>query len=134
MVDTLTISNYHSHGTQIQVLHLCNTCHKFMEWKHLPPHSLANYRWVGMILEELQGLTWLEELLVARAHLVGRVIRLEERKTTSYFALKGHTILLPQDTTRLLDLLPISPSSLPLAGLIRIGRDHRPGGQSLLRG
>jgi len=65
-----------------------------------------------MVPEELQGLTWLEELLVARAHLVGRVICLEERKTTSYFALKGHTIVLPQDTTRLLDLLPISPSSL----------------------
>jgi len=47
MVDKLAISNDHSHGTQIQVLHLCNTCHKFMEWKHLPPHSLANYRWVG---------------------------------------------------------------------------------------
>ena len=44
---------------------------------------------------------------------MGRVIRLEERKTTLYFALKGHTILLPQDTTRLLNLLPISPSSLP---------------------
>src|SRR5436190_22636025 len=84
-----------------------------MERKRLPTPSLANYRWVGTVPEELQGLTWLEELLVARAHLVGRVIRLEERKTTSYFTLKGHTILLPQDTTRLVDLLPISPSSLP---------------------
>ncbi|TMI79544.1 MAG: hypothetical protein E6H10_15205 [Bacteroidetes bacterium] len=113
MVDKLAISDDHSHGTQIEALHLCNTCHKFMERKRLPPHSLANYRWVGTVPEELQGLTWLEELLVARAHLVGRVIRLEERKATSYFALKGHTILLPQDTTRLLDLLPMSPSSLP---------------------
>jgi hypothetical protein len=31
----------------------------------------------------------------------------------SYFALKGHTVLLPQDTTKLLDLLPMSMSSLP---------------------
>ena len=115
MVDKLAISNDHSQSTQTQVLHLCNTCHKFMEWKCLPPHSLANYRWIGTgtAPEELRGLTWLEELLVARAHLVGRVIRLEERKTTSYFALKGHIILLPQDTTHLLDLLLISPSSLP---------------------
>jgi hypothetical protein len=113
MVDKLAISGDNSHATQIQTFHLCNPCYKFMERKRLPPHSLANYRWVGTVPEELQGLTWLEELLVARAHLVGRVIRLEERKTTSYFALKGHTILLPQDTTRLLDLLPISPSSLP---------------------
>jgi hypothetical protein len=27
--------------------------------------SLANFRWVGMVPEELQDLTWLEELLIA---------------------------------------------------------------------
>jgi hypothetical protein len=58
-------------------------------------------------------LTWLEKPLIARVHLVGIIVRLEERKKLSYFALKGHTILLPQGTTRLLDLLPMSPSSLP---------------------
>jgi len=58
-------------------------------------------------------LTWLEELLIARAHVTGRIVRLEERNASSYYALKGHTILLPQDTTRLLDILPMSPSLLP---------------------
>jgi len=53
---------------------------------------------------------------------VGRVIRLEERKTTLYFALKGHTILLPQDTTRFLNLLPISPSSLPDVKVVWTGK------------
>jgi len=92
---------------------LCNSCHKSIKSGRRPHESLANFRWVGAQPDELRDLTWLEELLIARAHLVARIVRLEERKTSSYFALKGHTVLLPQDTTRLLDLLPMSPSSLP---------------------
>jgi hypothetical protein len=45
--------------------------------------------------------------------VASRIVRLEVRNASSYFALKGHTVLLPQDTTRLLDILPLSPSSLP---------------------
>jgi hypothetical protein len=52
-------------------------------------------------------------LLVAREHLVDRIVRLEERKASSYFAVKGYTILLPQDMTRLLDILPMPLYSLP---------------------
>jgi hypothetical protein len=92
---------------------LCNSCHKSIKSGRRPHESLANFRWVGAQPEELRGLTWLEELLIACVHLVGRIVSLEERKTSSYFALKGHTVLLPQDMTRLLDLLPMSPSSLP---------------------
>jgi hypothetical protein len=68
---------------------------------------------VGVVPEELRDLTWIEELLIARAHLVGRIVRLQQRSAASYLALKGHTVLLPQDTTRLLDLLPMPLSSLP---------------------
>jgi len=57
--------------------------------------------------------TWLEELLIARAHLVGQIVCLQERAKSSYFALKGPTVLLPQDTIRLLDLLRMCLSSLP---------------------
>ena len=92
---------------------LCNSCYKAIKSGRRPHESLANFRWVGPQPDKLQDLTWLEELLIVRAHLVGRIVRLEERKKSSYFALKGHTILLPQDTTRLLDLLTMSPSSLP---------------------
>ena len=63
--------------------------------------------------KELQNLTWLEEQLIARSHLVGKIVRLSARNAPSYFAIKGHTILLPQDTTRLLDILPLPPASLP---------------------
>ena len=78
-----------------------------------PPESLANFRWVGPVPDELKDLTWIEELLIARAHVVGRVVRLQARNQASYFGIKGHIILLPQDTTLLLDLLPMTPESLP---------------------
>jgi hypothetical protein len=92
---------------------LCSRCRESLRSGHCPNESLANFHWVGMVPEELQDLTWLEELLIARAHLVGRIVRLQERAKSSYFTLKGHTGLLPQDTIRLLDLLPMHLSSLP---------------------
>lgn len=40
-------------------------------------------------------------------------VRLQNRNASSHFGIKGHVILLPQDTTELLDILPRSSSSLP---------------------
>ena len=34
-----------------------------------PAESLANFRWVGPVPHELKELTWIEELLIARAHV-----------------------------------------------------------------
>jgi hypothetical protein len=73
-----------------------------------PPESLANFRWVGPMPDELKNLTW-----IARAHIIGRVVRLQARNQASHFAVKGHVILLPQDTTLRLDILPMTPASLP---------------------
>jgi hypothetical protein len=94
-------------------LNICDSCYASLRISKRPNRSLANFRWVGDVPDELKDLTWLEELLVARNHLVGRIVRLQERSAVSYFALKGHTVLLLQDTTKLLDLLPLSMSSLP---------------------
>lgn len=58
---------------------------------------------------ELKDLAWIEEPLIARAHIVGGVVRLQARNQAS----KGHIILLPQDTTLLLDALRMTPASLP---------------------
>ena len=93
-------------------LWLYSTCHPRIMLGKRPPESLANFRWVGPVPDELKDLTWIEELLVAHAHIVGRVVRLQARNQASYFGVKGHIILLPQDTTLLLDLLPMSPASL----------------------
>jgi hypothetical protein len=88
---------------------LCSTCHSSIVLAKRPAESLANFRWVGPMPNELKDLTWIEELLIARAHVVGRVVRLQARNQASYFGIKGH----PQDTTLLLDVLPMTPASLP---------------------
>ena len=107
MLDPLGIT---SDRLQIQI---CATCHSSIQRRRLPSGALANFRWVGTVPEQLKDLTWVEELLIARGHLIGKVVRLQNRNTTSYFGIKGHVILLPQDTTCLLDILPLAPSSLP---------------------
>ena len=109
MVDPLGIQPKGSPSS----LWLCNTCHSSIMLGKRPLESLANSRWVGSVPDELKDLTWIEELLVARAHVVGRVVRLQDHNQASYFGIKGHIILLPQDTTLLLNLLPMSPASLP---------------------
>ena len=109
MIDRLGIQQEDSDSN----LWLCSICHPSIMLSKRPAESLANFRWVGPMPDELKDLTWIEELLIARAHVVGRVVRLQARNQASYFGVKGHIILLPQDTTLLLDLLPMTPASLP---------------------
>lgn len=110
----------------ITSLLVCSSCQKSLENGIRPPESLANYRWIGAVPPQLQGLTWIEELLIARSHLAGRIIRLQNRNATTYFSLKGHVILLPQAPTKLLDILPLPPSSLPdIVRIVWVGRPVR---------
>src|SRR5205814_5286588 len=62
--------------------------------------------------EVLKGLTWLEEKLVARRHLVGAIIRLEEDRH-GYMGLKSHMILVPLNTVELVNIPPRPMSPLP---------------------
>jgi len=75
--------------------------------------NLANFQWVGPMPDELKDLTWIEKLLIARAHVVGRVVRLQAHNQAPDVGIKGHIILLPQDTTLLLDVLPMTPALFP---------------------
>jgi len=63
--------------------------------------------------DELKDLTWIEELLITRAHVVGRVVWLQACNQASYFGIKGHIILLTQDSMLLLNVLPMMTVSLP---------------------
>src|SRR6266496_1712016 len=92
---------------------LCNSCAVQLESNQLPPAALANYRWLGEVPEVLQGLTWIEERLIAHAHISGTILRLECQSNASYLGIKGHAVLYPQDTRTLLDILPLPPSHLP---------------------
>jgi len=99
--------------TQDKRIYLCRVCHNQLSKDCQPSEALANFRWVGPVSEELRDLTWIEELLIARVHVCGSIVRLGQRNNpSSFFGIKGHIVFLPQDTTRLIDLLPMSPTSL----------------------
>ena len=94
-------------------IRLCRACHNELSKDRQPIEALANFRWIGPVPEQMQGLTWIEELLIARVHVCGSIVRLGQRNNpTSFFGLKGHVVFLPQDTTALIDLLPMSPAAL----------------------
>jgi Domain of unknown function (DUF6570) len=117
MIDPLAI-------TDQDTLSICQKCHSCLSDGLLPVEALANFRWIGPQPVELQDLTWVEKALIARSHLFGRVFRLEERKNREpiYSSLKGHIVLVPQNTTRLLDILPVSPDALAdIAHVVWVG-------------
>ena len=96
-------------------MYLCASCHKCLRVGQLPPEALANHRWFGPQPPELQDLSWIDSIIIARGHLSGSIVRLQKSggADSAYFGIKGHAVIVPQDTTQLLDILPLPPSSLP---------------------
>src|SRR5438552_8752282 len=119
MIDPLAIINSNT-------ISVCNKCYSTLSGNSLPVEALANFRWTGPVPEEMKDLTWVEEALVARSHLFGRVFRLEERKheEPAYSSIKGHIVLVPQNTMRLLDILPMSPDALADIAHVVVGRSE----------
>lgn len=104
MVDPLGLDTERSN------LYICSTCLRSLQLRKCPTEALANYRWINPVQPpELSRLNWIEELLIARGHLVGTILRLQKR-SGSYYGLKGHAIILPQETAELLNILPQLPS------------------------
>ena len=124
MIDPLGVVNSSSQAPSSILI--CRACQISLQKGIQPSQSLANYRWIGQVPPQLQNLIWIEELLIARAHLTGRIVRLQNRNANSYFSLKGHVILLPQDIMELLNILSLPSSSLPdIVRVVWVGRPVR---------
>ena len=111
--------------TDQETLSVCQRYHSSLSYGFIPVEALANFRWLGSVPEELRDLTWVEEALVARSHLFGKIFRLEQRRNgePTYSSLKGHVVLVPQSTMRLLDILPVSLDTLAdIAHVVWIGK------------
>src|SRR5438045_8186900 len=89
MIDPLGIQQDDLHSD----VWLCSTCHPSIMLGKRPPESLTNFRWVGLMPDELKNLMWIEELLIAHAHIVGRVIQLQARNQASHCSIISDTIL-----------------------------------------
>ena len=93
MIDPLDVVSSPSQASSSVLI--CRACQTSLQKGIRPSQSFANYRWIGQVPPQLQNLIWIEELLIVRVHLTGRIVRLQNRNANSYFSLKGHVILLP---------------------------------------
>src|SRR5437762_2919743 len=93
----------------------CTSCHKCLHIDHLPPEALANDRWLRPQPPKLQNLSWIDSIFITRGHMSGSIARLQKSggADSAYFGIKGHAVIVPQDMTLLLDILPLPSSSLP---------------------
>ncbi|KAJ5198759.1 uncharacterized protein N7498_007876 [Penicillium cinerascens] len=103
---------------------LCSGCHAPLLRGSVPKFSAGNK--INVVLcqhypEALKDLTLTEEYLIAKSHPVGVVLKLRpggRSSPASYYALRGHFIIIPQDPKPLLRILP-SPD-LHFAELIKV--------------
>jgi hypothetical protein len=51
---------------------------------------------------ELEGLTLIEECLIAKCHPIGTILHLRPGNPAAYNSLRGHIIVMPQDPGPLL--------------------------------
>ena len=69
--------NWGSHKTSVFIY--AAVCHNQLSKGYQPSEALANFRWIGPVPEEIRDLTWIEQLLIARVHVCGSIIRLGQR-------------------------------------------------------
>lgn len=102
----------------------CCQCHSALIRQSIPKFAATNHMNVSLCQHypvALDGLTLTEECLIAKSHPIGVVLKLRpgHRSTpTSYHALRGHFIIIPQDPGPLLQILP-SPG-LQFTELIKV--------------
>ena len=102
----------------------CTTCHSAVCRGSIPKFSASNF--VNVVTcqdypSALDDLTTVEECLIAKCHPVGAILKLRpggHSSPSTYNAIRGHMIVIPQDPGPLLQILP-SPE-LRLDNLIKV--------------
>jgi uncharacterized protein DUF6570 len=103
------------HGTSWDI---CRYCLAALSQSTIPKFSASNRINVTVCQDypsALEGLTTVEECLIARCHPVGAIFKLRpggRASPVNYYALRGHMIVIPQDPGPLLDILPSDDLSL----------------------
>ena len=104
--------------------YFCTSCHGAVGRGNIPKFSASNLVNVTTCQDYpsvLEDLTAVEECLIAKCHPVGTILKLRPAgrpSPSSYNALRGHIIVIPQDPGPLLQILP-SPE-LKLDNLIKV--------------
>ncbi|KAJ7936602.1 hypothetical protein B0H13DRAFT_1449630, partial [Mycena leptocephala] len=77
----------------------------------IPLRSYANGLWIGKIPDELLDLTFLEEQCIARARATKCMYKLSVGPS-GQFAARGNVCILPQDSTSILNAMPVPLSQI----------------------
>ncbi|KAI9058821.1 hypothetical protein FKP32DRAFT_1550978, partial [Trametes sanguinea] len=108
----------------------CDACHRSLTRKEMPLMSLANGRWIGDVPCALQGLSYAEELMIARyrrnycvAHVGG----------IGQGFLKANAIVFEQPTMRVYDVLPPPKADMDECLAIIFTGSVRPSGEDYKR-
>ena len=97
---------------------LCIGCDTSLRRNKVPKFSASNHVNTTLCQEyppELEGLTYIEECVIALAHPIGAIIKLTSGGRSAgieYRGSRGHFITFKQDPSQLLTILPSSPLDL----------------------
>lgn len=95
---------------------LCTECHRCLLREEVPPLSYSNGLFLGAVPPELEGLTFIEESIIARARAKCWIVHLKEDQDSAdgpvlphhQRGFKGHIIAYPQRPESLAEQLPRS--------------------------
>ena len=84
---------------------ICNTCHNYLKTKRIPANALVNGLSFPIVPEELQGLTLLEERLLAVRQPFMKIQELD-RYVGGQYGIKGSCVNVPTDINATVTVLP----------------------------
>ncbi len=120
----IVLSDLDSYGIVDKKLRFCKQCITSFQNSRCPKYSSTNKLLRAscqLYPPGLDGLSMAEEVAIARAHSVISILKLRSNRgfnPAAYYAIEGHVVLLPQNSSPLLSLLP-SPE-ITLHNLIRV--------------
>jgi Helitron helicase-like domain at N-terminus len=112
------LSRFDNCGIREGLVKLCNGCEISLRKHKIPKFSAANYvntTFCQAYPADLEGLTYIEECVIALAHPIGAVIKLTSGGKClgiEYRGSRGHFITFKQDPSQLLTILPSSTLDL----------------------
>src|SRR6266567_8887681 len=81
---------------------ICNSCYKSISKGKIPLLALANGKWIGKVPEELQNLSYAEQLLVARVRHNRCIVRV----SSGMQKMKANAISFANPTPKIYNILP----------------------------
>ena len=92
-------------------LQLCHRCSSSLLRNKLPRLAVANYNVLGTVPPEMQNMSMVEEMLIARCRTKQCIVKLQDHRTdvslpSSQRGFKGHVIIYPQKVEDLSNVLP----------------------------